>query len=247
MNEVVDKKTGEITKRPSVEGYGNLDLQVDVTLPRWRLIQPSSKIDGGQGEFNHNLTNEVRAKIEMVIVYITPSRVEFDSERRLVCYSHDGIKGMLGLCAQCPRSRWPEDKSAPKCGPGFTYVGMHPETAELYAISAQGKSVKAAKAYHSSLFNARMSPWAVVTEWGSKKVVDKHKYFILTVKRTGITSEQVRETAREMAEWVKEIRFIEADEPLATHDQQRDAQVWEQEQEPAPDGDEEEFERENLQ
>lgn len=245
MNQVIDKETGEIMRHAPVEGYDNLDAQVDITMPRWRLVQPTSKIEGQQGQFNHNLTGEVLDSVQMVIVYITPSRVEFNAARKLVCYSHDGITGTRGACAGCKQAVWPEGGGAPKCGPGYTYIGMHPSTAELYAITAQGKSAGPAKAYHSSLFTARLSPWAVITEWRSKMVTDaKGKYYILTPKRTGITDEQVRETAREMAEWVKTIRFVEADEPLASAESRTSETPWEN-QEPEPDGIEEKFEQED--
>jgi hypothetical protein len=218
MSDSLTKREGSaiVTNGGAVEGYEDLDFNEDIILPRWRLVQPTSQIEGQSGQFNHNLTDQVKQSVSMIVLRITPSRVMFNEDRQLVCYSHDGRTGLLGRCAACPNSLWPPGAERPACGPGYTYIGMDTETEQICAISAQGASVKPCKLYHSALMLKGVPPWYVVTIWKSEKIVDtKGKYYVLAPECGEPTDEETRKRAANLARWVKSTTFREAEEPMA--------------------------------
>lgn len=71
-------------------------FQDDLAIPRWRVIQPTSRIEGAKiGTFRNTLTGEEREKLENVIFLrrqngrILFPKDDFSGER--ICWSYDGF------------------------------------------------------------------------------------------------------------------------------------------------------------
>jgi hypothetical protein len=91
----------------AIEGLENLSVEEDLILPRWRIVQYPSTIEGQPGQFNDNLTGELRHKLELIVLKVMPSRARFNDDRKPVCMSQDGHYSSGGkTCGGCPYAQW---------------------------------------------------------------------------------------------------------------------------------------------
>src|SRR5579885_738271 len=90
-----------------LEGLEDLG-QRDFVLPRWSLIQPTSRKEGADehvGQFLRNIDGEFRAELLTVILKVSPTRLLWSgdpTETQPECVSRDAVTGSVyGACARC--------------------------------------------------------------------------------------------------------------------------------------------------
>lgn len=109
----------------------------DRKLPRIRLIQPTSKIEGSAGQFHNSITGIQVPEFEAVILRVAKGRVwwdlEYHADAEPLCASDDGLKPREGIpnppdgglgCLQCPKSQWGDNKTAPPCSLCYNYLSV---------------------------------------------------------------------------------------------------------------------------
>lgn len=179
-----------------IEGLEGLSQQ-DVILPRWSLIQPTSRKEGADehvGQFQRNLDGAFREHLDAVILMIQPSRLlwaEDQSERRPECFSRDGVVGSVyGDCATCRfnvqanRDLLAEIRAggSPRtCSYGYNLVLVDDVAEESAALlGAMGTSVRPAKTLISQFATKRTPPFAHSVRIDSERQVnDRGKFYIL--------------------------------------------------------------------
>lgn len=181
----------------AVEGLEDLDSR-DFILPRWSLIQPTSKKDGADehvGQFMRNLDGAFREHLDVVILKVSPSRLLWTgdlADKRPECFSRDGKEGSIyGACGQCQfnpqvnRQLLDELKAGnttlKACGYGYTYVLVDDqETGSLALLGAMGTSVRPAKILNSQFQMEHRSPFSCVVRIASEKQTnDRGKFYVL--------------------------------------------------------------------
>lgn len=204
----------------NIEGLEDLTLEEDLILPRWRMIQYSSKIKGSAGEFNNNLTGEVRDHLDMIVLKVMPSRAFFNDNRQLVCLSRDGVTGSDGqLCATCPYSKWGPDRQPPACSRGYTFICLDPKDDTLCLLGALRTSVKPAKLYISQLAHLKKPPFTYITQFSTSEVDGpKGKYFVLSIALALPLNDKEREEAREQYQLLAGLSYQEVEEPISAED-----------------------------
>jgi hypothetical protein len=166
-----------------IEGMEGLGVE-DMIVPRWDILQPTSRKDGTPGHFSLNLSGETRETVDAVILKISKTRVLWSGnpqDRVPECSSTDGVTGRThGECAGCNFSLFDPTGVAKVCKQGYTYLCCDPENPEmLFLISMYGSSVSSAKVLNSQFLQKRRSPYTAVVAFKTVvKVGDKGKYFV---------------------------------------------------------------------
>jgi len=152
------------------EGLEGID-QDDLTMPRIRVIQPTSKLDGDPGTFHNNLTQATKKRIDAVLLRVTKSRVCWDSGDLAappVCASDDAITPraeyemvFAKTCASCPQARWGSDGVPPACRFTYNFLGADREDDDApFVLSLSGASIKQAKRVISAFALKRKPLWS---------------------------------------------------------------------------------------
>jgi len=200
----------------AIEGLEDLTMEEDLILPRWRIVQYSSTIKGHPGQFNNNLSGEVRNHLDLVILNIPPSRARFDAERSLVCISRNGFFSTSGQpCLDCPFSQWGPDGQPPECSRGYTMICLDPRDNSLCLIGALRTSVPAVRRYNSLLAHQQRPPFSYVTRFTAQdEAGPKGKYFVLNLEtlRENTPDEISQYRQRYLA--LANVRIAEAEEPI---------------------------------
>ena len=198
-----------------IEGMEDLTLEEDLILPRWRIVQYSSTIEGQPGQFNSNLDEELRNKLDLVVLKITPSRVQFDADRNLVCMSNNGLYSSRGQpCADCPAAQWGEDGEAPDCSRGYTLVCLDPRDDSLCLVGALRTSVPGMKRYNSLLVKKKRPPFTFLTRFtAADQVGPKGKYFVLDIELQGENDPDRVAEYRQMYQTLANVSISEVEEP----------------------------------
>ncbi len=175
-----------------VEGMEGLD-QSDMIVPRYDIIQPTSRKEGSPGHFYLNLTGETAESILAVILRISRTRVLWSgnpAEKAPECSSADGVVGRTyGACNSCEfnpfinaglAAELRAGKNLKACKLGYTYLCAKagvPE--ELFLISMYGTSATPAKILNSQFLQKRRSPFMAEVMFKTKpEIGDKGKYFV---------------------------------------------------------------------
>lgn len=156
------------------EGFDHVE-QSDFILPRWTVVQPSSRMDNAgkhAGEFYRNFDKKFAPTVDVVVLRLHPSRVLFGDagEKFPECSSNDGLHGSLprdpetgayGACASCAYNPMVNAELADErkrgmpvkaCKGGFTYVVVDDREADTLAlISLLGTSARAGKMLNTQL------------------------------------------------------------------------------------------------
>ena len=203
------------TRHLAIEGMEDLTMAEDLILPRWRIVQYSSTIEGQPGQFNSNLDEELRNKLDLIVLKIAPSRVQFDADRNLVCMSSNGRHSSRGQsCANCPAARWGEDGEPPACSRGYTLVCLDPQDDSLCLIGALRTSVPGMKRYNSLLVKKKKSPFTFLTRFtAADKVGPKGKYFVLDIELLGENDPDKVAEYRQMYQALANVSISEVEEP----------------------------------
>lgn len=198
-----------------IEGLEDLTLEEDLILPRWRIVQYSSTIKGQPGQFNSNLDEELRNKLDLIVLKITPSRAYFNDDRELVCASNNGHVSTRGQqCINCPDSLWGEDGEPPLCSRGYTLICLDPQDDSLCLIGALRTSVPGMKRYNSLLVKRKQPPFAFLTRFTAEdQVSPKGKYFILNIDLLGENAPDKIAEYRQQYQALANVNIVEVEEP----------------------------------
>ena len=199
-----------------IEGLEDLTIEEDLILPRWRMVQYSSTIEGEPGQFNNNLTGELRNQLNLVVLKVTPSRARFDEDRNLVCMSRNGHFSTGGKpCLGCQYAQWGEDGEPPACSRGYTLVCLNPQDDSLCLMGALRTSVPSVKRYNSLLAYKKRSPFCFVTRFTAQDTVGpKGKYFVLDIKLLGENAPDKLQEYRQQYLALAHVRIAEVEEPI---------------------------------
>ena len=199
----------------TIEGLEDLTLEEDLILPRWRMVQYSSTIEGQPGQFNSNLTGEIRNQLELVVLKVTPSRAYFDDDRNLVCMSRSGHHSSSGeSCYECEHALWGENGEPPVCSRGYTLICLDPRDDTLCLVGALRTSVPSVKRYNSLLHHKKCSPFHFITRFTAEEERGpKGKYFVLDVELLGEHSPEAVEKYRQQYLSLASVRIQEYEEP----------------------------------
>ena len=200
----------------TIEGLEDLTMEEDLILPRWRIVQYSSTIEGKPGQFNNNLTGEIRDYLELVVLKVTPSRARFDDERNLVCISRNGYFSTSGQsCLDCEFSQWGPNGEPPDCSRGYTLICLDPRDDSLCLVGALRTSVPSVKRYNSLLAHKKRPPFAFLTRFTAKDTVGpKGKYFVLNLELAAENLPDKVSQYRQRYQALANVRITEAEEPI---------------------------------
>lgn len=180
----------------AIEGMEGL-TQRDVILPRWSLIQPTSRKPGADdhvGEFLRNLDGEYRDALDVVVLEIQPSRLLWSgdaSDTRPECFSRDGHQGSVyGACGSCAFNvsvnpdllqRLRNGEPVKACQYGYTYVVVDDlETETPALLGAMGTSVRPSKILNSQFALRKRPPFSALVHVESEKQTNERgKYYVL--------------------------------------------------------------------
>lgn len=199
----------------AVEGLEELTFEEDLVLPRWRIVQFSSTIDGEPGQFNNNLTEQPRDDLELIVLKVSPSRAYFDENRKLVCMSRNAIHSTGGkACLGCPLAQWGNQGEPPACSRGYTLVCVDIRDNSLCLLGALRTSVPPVKLWFSKLAHAKTPPFHHVTRFTTvQQVGPKGKYFTLLPETAAELSQTDKDQARQQYQSLASVRIVEAVEP----------------------------------
>lgn len=199
----------------TIEGMEDLTLQEDLILPRWRLVQDSSKISDNVGWFHNNITEEVRETLDLVVLKITPSRAYFNKLRELVCMSANASFSTDGKeCLGCPNAQWGDDGEPSVCKRGYTFVCLDRADDTLCLVGALSKAATPAKKYISWLHLKKLPPFAYATQFSSVfTAYAKGDFFLLQVDVMGLQDEEDQALARDQYRALANVTISEAAEP----------------------------------
>lgn len=200
----------------NIEGLEDLTIEEDMILPRWRMVQYSSTIEGDPGQFNSNLDEETQGRLDLVVLKITPSRVQFDDDRNLVCMSNNGHVSSRGQpCANCPAAQWGEDGEPPACSRGYTLICLDPRDDSLCLVGALRTSVPGMKRYNSLLVKKKRPPFTFLTRFtGEPQAGPKGKYFTLGIELLGENDPDKIAEYRQQYQALANVTISEVEEPI---------------------------------
>lgn len=179
-----------------VEGFEGLG-QSDIILPRWSLIQPTSKKtqdDSKVGQFMRNIDGQFAPALTGVLLQVHQSRLLWSGDlqdKRPECFSRDGTTGSkYGNCAACqfnvqhnPALREQLDKGlTPKiCSYGYTYLLIDDlEVESMALLGAMGTSVRPAKVLNTQFIQRKRPIYSAVVKIESERQVNERgKFYVL--------------------------------------------------------------------
>jgi hypothetical protein len=149
-----------------LEGMDGLGVE-DIIVPRWDILQATSKKKGTRGQFILNITGECQPEVEGVILHVSKTRVLWVKDRAAKmpeCSSADGITGRThGQCVGCEYNFWDETGIAKVCKTGYTFLCSdftNPEN--LFLITMGGASNLAAKILISQFPRRKRHPYTAI-------------------------------------------------------------------------------------
>ena len=143
----------EIPADLSMEGMEGIE-QSDLMVPRMRVLQPTSKLDGTTGGFHFNLTGETKKTVVAVLLRVQKGRVMWnpdDLAAAPVCASDDAKTPRSGgtyanPCADCPMSKWGAENTPPPCSATYNFLAADTEDDNApFMLSLSKTSLKHAK------------------------------------------------------------------------------------------------------
>ena len=202
----------------AIPGLEDLTLEEDVLLARWRTCQPSSTIEGAPGEFNNNITGELRNELDLIVLKVTPSRAYFSDERKLLCSSRNGRFSNNGKpCHLCPLAQWGPENEPPLCSRGYTLICIDPENDTLCLVGALKTSVPPVKLWFSKLHDRKRSPFTDLTRFTTlEQMSPKGRYFILQLESHSELTPDQQAQAYQYYQSLATINIVEVEDPSYT-------------------------------
>lgn len=143
----------EIPADYSMEGMDGIDRS-DLMVPRARVIQPTSKLEGDAGWFHFNLSGMAKKTVVAVLLRIQKGRVLWnpdDLAAAPVCASDDDKMPRpggtyTGPCVDCQMSKWGADNAPPPCSQTYNFLAADTEDDNApFMMSLSKTSLKHAK------------------------------------------------------------------------------------------------------
>jgi len=162
---VVDAQVPAIPEDLAGAGLEAMDRS-DLVIPRARVIQPTSKLDGKPGEFHFNLTGESKPQIHAVLVNMSKGRVLWSTDLAAdpLCASDDARaprtpqQGYGPTCDACPYAQWGDANEPPKCSLVYNFLAADLDDDDApFILSLHGASIKHAKTVLSA-FQLKRQP-----------------------------------------------------------------------------------------
>jgi hypothetical protein len=173
----------------------------DLIIPRYKIIQPTSKV-GTPGNLICNILGQETPALDIVIVKIDKGRVMWDKDNfeKPICRSHDYMvpdpkiehppspvcaKMMLNKATgkeqavqMCRWGSW-EGSEKPPCGLTYNILALSLEDNMMpFWISLHGASVKPVKQYSSSILLRRKPFWQFQTTLSLVPRTEPHKHYV---------------------------------------------------------------------
>jgi hypothetical protein len=196
-------------------GLEDLTVQEDLLLGRWRLVQHSSTIDGQAGQWNNNLSEEIRNYLDLVVLKISPSRAYFDENRKLRCMSRNGTHSTSGRqCWGCPLAQWGEDGEPPPCSRGYTLICWDPTEEALCLIGALRTGVPPIRLYFSKLDRKKTPPFHFLTRFTAREEKGpKGKYMVINPEIIEELDQAKKDHYYQLYQALATVRIVEVEEP----------------------------------
>ena len=172
----------------------------DLILPRVRVIQPTSKLEGNPGQLHYNLTGEAVDAIHAVLLKMTKSRVCWDKDNLgadPLCASDDAKTPRSqyadiysDACASCPMAQWgveSDPSTPPACRLVFNFLAADLDHDDaIFVIGLGATSVKHAKKI-LSVFTLKRKPLfsQPVMVQAVKAESDKGKWYEVVITPNG--------------------------------------------------------------
>jgi len=161
MTELMTQQARELIEVPAIPeslamaGLEEVDRS-DLILPRVRVIQPTSKLEGNPGQLHYNLTGEAVDQIHAVLLKMTKSRVCWDKENLgadPLCASDDAKTPRAPVysktCADCPMAQWgveSDPSTPPACRLVYNFLAADLDHDDaIFVIGLGATSAKHAK------------------------------------------------------------------------------------------------------
>lgn len=197
MSEVAVKERDDLVLDDAgLDGLEDID-QSDLMLPRVRVIQPTSKLDGPAGSFHNSLSGESKPQIHAVLLRVTKSRVCWDPSDLAappLCASDDARTpraANLGTysadCASCPMAQWGKDGEPPQCRLTYNFLAADlDDEGTPFILSLAGASVKNARKIVSVFVLKRKKLFSRPVKIESVEVKnDRGRYFEVVLSLNG--------------------------------------------------------------
>jgi hypothetical protein len=195
-----------------IHGADQLD-GAHLSMPRVKIVQPTSQVDGGQpGQFFNTLLGEGADQMTVIPLRVQFGRVLFDKDDLqggAKCASDDGAQarpaGVLypgRLCAECPLSEWSENDRGQRIPPAcaFTYNYILADEAldgMPVQISFMKTAVPAARQLNT-LIKAFGTSRRIIL--GTKEVrSDRGRYWVPVIRDGGALEKEQAAYYRQMA------------------------------------------------
>lgn len=131
----------------------------DLIIPRFRVVQPTSKMSEEAGTFHNNLTNACKPTLRCALMRLSRTRVYWDPDDLTappLCASNDskeprpeykenGWIPETGQCADCVKSKWHANGDRPACALGYTFLGIDLDEGMPFFINLGRTSARTAK------------------------------------------------------------------------------------------------------
>ena len=224
----------------TIEGLEDLG-QRDVILPRWSVLQPTSKKEGTPGFFYRNLDAVTQPALDVAILTVKPGRLLWSGELNETipeCRSNDAItgskerdsEGRYGECATCWFNLWcnPDLRRQLDAGQlvkvcNFGYNLLMADTADgsLALLGAMGTSVRPIKVLVSQFAQKRRPPFSAIIHIATElQRNERGKFYVLAPKIVKWLSAEETIPWREMylnlkGQAIKEVEeVVPGDEPM---------------------------------
>jgi len=215
----------QLTKSMSIE---NIDPGQDITIPRIKLLQPSSDevttLKLQAGNFYNKITGDVMKTLDVVPLYLFKRRYYYDKDtNELVCSSQDSITSSQGLyqgrqCIDCEFSKFKVDpktgkKLRPQCSLYNNFLAYTKDDIKSIkdgkfifpkVISFKGMSYRCSKDIISTVVFLGKELFSMLFSLEAvPKTKDKFNYFEATIKQFSQIS---NDTANALANLVPQFR-----------------------------------------
>jgi hypothetical protein len=178
-------------------------------------VQYSSTIEGRPGQWNNNLSEEIRNYLELVVLKISPSRAYFNQDRKLLCMSRNSIHSTSGRqCWGCKFAQWGQKGEPSPCSRGYTLICWDPESEKLCLIGALRTGVPPIKLYFSQLNDRQTPPFFFLTRFTAREEKGpKGKYMVIKPEILEEVPEEDKERYFSLYKALATVRIVEVEEP----------------------------------
>lgn len=181
-------------------GLEDID-QGDIVLPRYTIVQPTSK-EGTEGKFRANLTGQECDELQLIPIVFRKGMVLWDKEDRThttplcrsndamqpdpaiaepvspVCHQHPGNRTAGRLLPVCPKAKW-NGGAPPDCSLTYNLIALDLQAETPFMMSFSRTGARAMQRLLSAAWMRRKALFDLGVKLRLSKVVDKgNKYYV---------------------------------------------------------------------